>query len=116
MTETYNVYFGEQDNLVLVASLQAGVEWVITFGTLKYNKVYEWRIDSVNAFGTTTGDVWSFNSIAFKSPLPGASGGSGGGGGGGGDGEESSPTGENNMITLKRLVAAANSKIWYEDI
>lgn len=25
-------------------------------------------------------------------------------------------TGVNNMVTLKRLVAAANSKIWYEDI
>lgn len=26
------------------------------------------------------------------------------------------PTGENNMITIRKLVVAANSKIWYEDV
>ena len=114
--DTYNVYFGEQGNVEQVASLQADVEWIIIFGTLGYNITYEWRIDSVNDFGVTTGDTWSFDSIIFAPPTAGASGGAGGGGGGGGTGEESSPTGENNMITLRRLIAAAQNKIWYEDV
>lgn len=114
--DTYNVYFGESGSEVLVASLQAGIEWTIDFGTLAYGTTYGWRIDSVNDFGTTTGDTWTFDTITFNYPLPGAAGGGGGGGGGGGSGEEDSPTGENNMMTLRRLVAAANSKIWFEDV
>ena len=43
----------------------------------------------------TTGDAWSFIVIAFNPPLP---------------------TGENNMFTVRRLVAAAKNTIWIEDI
>jgi len=107
--DTYNVYFGESGNEVLVASLQADVEWTITFGLLDYEKTYGWRIDSVNDFGTTTGDTWTFSSIVFDPVLP------------TGitlvDGEPTgTPDGENNMITVKRLVAAAENAIWYEDL
>lgn len=116
-TDTYEIYFREQgEDWDLIGAAQVGVEYVLDFGYIDYEKTYEWRVDATNEFGTTTGDTWSFDSIVFDPILPGASGGSGGGGGGGGSGEESSPTGENNMITLRRLVAAANSKIWYEDI
>lgn len=116
-SDTYEIYFREQgDDWSLVGEAQAGIEYVLSFGTLDYGITYEWRIDSTNNFGTTTGDTWNFDTITFNTILPGDSGGAGGGGGGGGAGEESSPTGENNMITLRRLVAAANSKIWYEDI
>lgn len=115
--DTYEVYFREQgDSWNLIGTAQAGVSFTIDFGTLAYNITYEWRIDATNEAGTTTGDTWSFDTITFNTILPGASGGSGGGGGGGGSGEESSPNGENNMITLRRLVAAAANKIWYEDI
>lgn len=115
-TDTYDVYFGETGNVSLVGSAQAGTEFTIDFGTLAYGTTYEWRIDATNANGTTTGDTWDFNTITFDTILPGAAGGGGGGGGGGGSGEELSPNGENNMITLRRLVAAADNKIWYEDI
>lgn len=115
--DTYEIYFREQGNAWdLVGVAQAGVSYTLDFGTLDYEITYEWRIDATNTAGTTIGTVWSFGSIVFDPPLAGASGGGGGGGGGGGSGEESSPNGENNMITLRRLVAAANSKIWYEDV
>lgn len=115
--DTYEVYFREQgDGWGLIGIAQAGVSFTIDFGTLDYGITYEWRIDATNVTGTTTGDTWSFDTITFNTILPGASGGSGGGGGGGGSGEESSPNGENNMLTLRRLVAAADNKIWYEDI
>lgn len=34
----------------------------------------------------------------------------------GGGMSDGSPSGENNMITNKRVVAVANGKIWYENI
>lgn len=114
--DTYEIYFGESGSEVLIGIAQAEVEFTIDFGTLDYGTTYGWRIDATNEAGTTTGDTWTFSTILFNTILPGSPGGSGGGGGGGGTGEESSPTGENNMITLRRLVAAANSKIWYEDV
>lgn len=115
--DTYEIYFREQgEDWDLIGTAQVGVSYALDFGYINYEKTYEWRVDATNVAGTTTGDTWSFDSIVFDTILSGASGGSGGGGGGGGTGEESSPNGENNMITLRRLVAAANSKIWYEDI
>ncbi|MFH1232104.1 MAG: DUF6531 domain-containing protein [Planctomycetota bacterium] len=37
-------------------------------GSLLYATVYYWRIDSVNAGGTTTGIVWSFTTVANDDP------------------------------------------------
>jgi hypothetical protein len=37
-------------------------------GTMDYSTVYYWRIDSVNSWGITTGEVWSFKT---RSPGPG---------------------------------------------
>jgi hypothetical protein len=34
-----------------------------------YNATYTWRVDSVNQFGTTTGDTWTFTSVNFDPPL-----------------------------------------------
>ncbi len=115
MAETYEVYFREQgDDWVQVGEAQAGLSFVLTFGTLGYNITYEWRIDSVNEFGTTTGDTWSFASIAFDPPLP--TGVTLDGSGTGDGSPTGSPTGENVIITTRRLVAVANNKLWYEDI
>ena len=123
--DTYEVYFREQgDDWELVGVAQAGVEWTIDFGILAYETTYEWRIDATNIYGTTTGDTWSFDTLDFDQIrvsyrlLP--------GGAGVGHGPYDDPpgtegtdwawTGENTMLTVKRLVAAANSKIWYESI
>lgn len=125
VADTYEVYFRESgDDWKLVGSAQAGVEWTIDFGILAYETTYEWRIDATNIYGTTTGDTWSFDTIEFDRIrvsyrlLP--------GGAGAGHGPYDDPpgvegtdwawTGENAMLTIKRLVAAANSKIWYESI
>lgn len=123
--DTYEIYFRESgDDWELVGEAQAGVEWTIDFGTLNYGTTYEWRIDATNVYGTTTGDTWSFDTLVFSwvlvsyRLLP--------GGGGAGYGPYDSPpgtqgtdwewTGESNMLTVKRLVAVANSKVWYESI
>lgn len=123
--DTYEVYFRESgDDWGLVGEAQAGVEWTIDFGTLDYNTTYEWRIDATNVYGTTTGDTWSFDTIDFDRIrisyrlLA--------GGGGVGHGPYDDPpgtqgtdwewTGENTMLTVKRLIVAANDKIWHEDI
>ncbi|MHC4739837.1 MAG: hypothetical protein ACYS9Y_13105, partial [Planctomycetota bacterium] len=37
-------------------------------GTLSYDITYYWRIDEINAVGTTTGNVWSFTTEADPSP------------------------------------------------
>lgn len=123
--DTYKVYFRESgDDWELVGVAQAGVSWTIDFGILAYRTTYEWRIDATNDTGTTTGDTWTFDTIDFDQIrvsyrlLP--------GGAGVGHGPYDDPpgtegtdwawTGENTMLTVKRLVAAANDKIWYESI
>ncbi|MFH0888660.1 MAG: glycine rich domain-containing protein, partial [Planctomycetota bacterium] len=57
----YNVYFGTSSPGTLVSSNQSGTTY--NPGTLANNTLYYWRIDSVNAAGTTTGIVWSFTTI-----------------------------------------------------
>lgn len=121
--DTYEVYFRKSgDSWTQVGVAQAGVEWTINFGTLAYETTYEWRIDATNIYGTTTGDTWTFDTIDFDQlrvsyRLI---------GGGSGSGPYDSPpgtqgtdweyTGENNMLTVRKLVVAANDKIWHEDI
>jgi len=53
---TYHVYFGQTMNLAAVIS---GTTWDPP-GDLAYGTIYEWRVDSVNAAGVTTGDTWRF--------------------------------------------------------
>jgi hypothetical protein len=93
--DTFDVYFGESGSEVLQSSTQAGITWNIPFGTLAYSTTYGWRIDATNVYGTTTGDTWTFDTLAFAPPVP-------------------TPT--NTLNIIKRLVAAAADKIWYEDI
>ncbi len=54
---SYDVYFGTTGNMTLQGN-QPGISF--DPGTLTYAAGYDWRIDAVNAFGTTTGAVWSF--------------------------------------------------------
>ncbi len=117
--DTYEIYFRESgDAWTLVGVAQAGLTWAIEFGTLGYETTYEWRIDATNIYGTTTGDTWSFDSLVFDEPRISyvlISGGSGAGPYDGGvEGTDWSWTGLNNMITVRRLVAAARNKIFYE--
>jgi len=61
---SYDVYFG-QDSTPDSGEFQ-GNQTGTTFdpGTLANDTTYYWRIDSVNAAGTTTGNVWSFTTAA----------------------------------------------------
>lgn len=55
-----DVYFGT-DATPDETELQGNQQGVIYDpGTLEYNTIYYWRIDETNAYGTTTGTVWSF--------------------------------------------------------
>jgi len=117
---SYNVYYGEnEEGLTLVSEGQSETSFTIT--GIDYGSPFEyvvsraWRIDAINEYGTTTGDVWTFTTIKLNPPL--ATGLSlDSGGGNEGTGTTGTPTGENNIITIKRLVAAAANTIWYEDI
>lgn len=112
---SYDVYYGDTSgDLTLVSEGQVGTSftiWNVYLGSpFDYLITRYWRIDAVNDAGTTTGDEWSFACIAFDPPLPtgvtlDAEGNPTG-----------TPTGENNMVTLRKLVAAARNKIFYENI
>ncbi|MHC4394689.1 MAG: fibronectin type III domain-containing protein [Planctomycetota bacterium] len=69
-----DVYFG-MDSTPDAGELQ-GNQTDTTFdpGTLANDTTYYWRIDEVNAQGTTTGVVWSFTTEAAPIPLPGQAG------------------------------------------
>ena len=121
--DTYEVYFRESGgDWELVGAAQAGVSWTINFGILAYGTTYEWRIDATNDTGTTTGDTWSFDTIDFDQLRISYRLISGGNGNGpydstpGVQGTDWEYTGENNMLTVKKLVVAANDKIWHESI
>ncbi|MHC4739603.1 MAG: PA14 domain-containing protein, partial [Planctomycetota bacterium] len=60
-----DVYFGTSS-----PGAFQGNQTATTFepGTLSYNVTYYWRIDEVNAGGTTTGVVWSFTTEAAPTP------------------------------------------------
>ncbi len=96
-TDTFNIYFGESGSVVLVASGQDVLDenWAIDFGTLGYGIPYEWRVDSINEFGTTTGDTWTFTTLTFAPPVA---------------------SGSNTMKVIKRLIAVARNKFWYENV
>ena len=73
--------------MALVAEGLETSEFDLSSTTLEYGIEYEWRIDSINEYGTTLGSVWSFSAVVFSVP--------------------------NDTVTVKRLVAAANDTIFF---
>ncbi len=122
MAETYNVYWGiDAGDLNPVALGISELEISVPIeGILNYNTIYYWRVDAINAGATIEGDVWSFTSIIFGPPQISyvlIDGGSGPYDDPPGiEGTDWNWTGENNMIIVRRLVAAAKDAIWYESI
>jgi len=108
MAETYDVYFGTvlggltlQESGISTLSAAMPVDNV-----LEYDTDYQWRIDASDGFHTVTGDVWYFSTMLLYPPLPtGVTWPSTG-----------TPSGENNIMTIKKAVAAAKNKIYYEGI
>ncbi len=102
---SYDVYYGDTSgSLSLVSGGQEALSFTIDGITLgspfNYSITRYWRIDAINDVGETTGDEWSFTSIVFDPPVATAAG-------------SAVP---NMMQVIKKLVVAANSKIWYENI
>ena len=68
MARRYDVYFGTSaGSIALVSNGQAARAYVPT--GLELDSTYYFRIDSVNEFGTTTGDVCSFSTWAAADVL-----------------------------------------------
>lgn len=89
--DTFNVYFGPTGSMVLVSLAQAGTTYSLSSHLLlDYNTEYSWRIDTTSSLGTTTGEVWTFTTTPLYPPI--------------------------DKVAYKRLVVAANNKIWYEAI
>lgn len=83
--------------------VQAFVNDDLTISRLDYNTLYYWQVQAGNtAADLADSEVQSFTTMTFRPPAVPTSGGE--------------PIGINNMLTRKRFIAAANNKIWYEDI
>lgn len=67
---SYDVYFGitaiSVANATTASAEFKGSRTALTYnpGSLSSSTTYYWRIDSVNAVGTTKGDLWSFTTVA----------------------------------------------------
>lgn len=91
--DTENIYFGLSGNMELVESGNTNQSFSLaSYLPLPYNTTYQWRIDSVNIYGTTTGNTWSFTTLTFTPPNP------------------------TSWKLFKRLCGCANNKFWYEGI
>ena len=87
------VYFGLSGDLELVDSLDTDQSFSIaSYLPFPFGTIYQWRIDTVNDYGTTTGDVWSFTTLVLTPPSP------------------------STYQVIKRLCGAAKHSFWYEDI
>ena len=112
---SYDVYKGTLSGfLELVESGVTDTSYILrSTNWPQYGEAYYWRIDAVNSSGTTTGDEWYFTTLIFKPPTPnniiwtdpGND-----------DGYTGTPTGVNNMITVRRLCGCAKNTFWYESL
>jgi len=105
-TDSYNVYFGIEPASLFFVGDTVGLLLDLVSVFPFYDYTYYWAIDAVNIFGVTAGAEVYFTTMAFRPPLPTGMNLDGSG----------TPTGENNMITIRKLVVVANSKIWYEQL
>lgn len=83
--------------------------WIITpklqiLSGLVANTTYYWQVHVANTQGWSESEIWSFTTRSFAPPAPSLDSGTG------------LPTGENAMTTVRRLIAAARNRIYYEDI
>ena len=70
-TTSYVVHFGTDSTPDSNEWKDDRAETEFDPGTLKYDTIYYWRIDSKNDVGTITGDVWRFRTEAEPRPKPG---------------------------------------------
>jgi len=101
-----------------VLSGTADTTYSLTEDIFSWGDTTTWRVDTINEYGTTTGDSWTFDAVDLDhlkvtyTPI-------GGGSGpydGGVEGVDFYYTGLNNVITVKRLIAAAKDRLYYEQM
>ncbi len=102
---TYDVYFGTTSGSLERIATDRETESITITSPLGWNTIYYWRIDSVDLNRASEGTEWSFTTLVFVPPVP--SGGEGG--------ELDGQGGTNMMRVVRRLLVAANNKIFYED-
>ena len=66
-TLEFNVYLGFEPG-VLVPVGNNITENSFNIGNLDAGKTYYWRVDAINKFGKTTGDVWTFQTNPYSDP------------------------------------------------
>ena len=76
---------------------------------LEYYTMYEWKVVTIDRGSTVESGTFGLRTMYFLPPLPSGDAPGAGGGEYGGDG------GKNNMVTVKRIVAAANDTIFFQD-
>jgi len=87
------VYFGPSGDMSLVDDNDTDQSFSLaSYLPFPYGTTYQWRIDSVNDEGTTTGDVWSFTTMEFIPPEVSV------------------------FQVVKRLCACAENRFWIEDV
>lgn len=132
IADTFDTYANVGTGLVIQSAGLESATWTPAPTIFDYITEYTWRVDSTNAFGTTTGDEWMFTTLRFDPPsiiyitpegdhyqllIQ-------------DDGTYGDPPGTgventdyvflaagyefNAVATTRRLVAVAESKVWYE--
>lgn len=92
--------FGGDD---LLQSGRTSLDIQILWG-LSYNTLYYWQVLATStAEDLLDSAIWTFTTMPFLPPTPSVDG-------------SGNPTGESNMMTIKRLIAAARNRIYYEDL
>lgn len=119
-TTSYDVYYGTLSGFLSLVGSTEGLEAVLVGGNYsRYEETYYWQVDAVNKFGTTQGVELAFTTLEFKPPTPSGITWSDPGNEPEDEDDPSytgTPTGRNNMMTPKILVAAANNRIWFEGV
>jgi hypothetical protein len=59
-TDAYKVYVGSSASSLSLAGDVSVADKAYTFYNLSANSTYFWRVDAVNALGTSPGEVWTF--------------------------------------------------------
>lgn len=116
--QSYDIYYGTLSGfLEYVGSVNAGEELLIPLivgDWPNYAKFRYFRIDTVNEFGVTQGNETYFSNILFNPPLPSGLTFSG-------DptdennGISGTPSGENNVYTVRRVIACAKNTLYFEE-
>lgn len=108
--DLFSVFLRERDSFIteddLLRAGIAGLSFQIPSG-LKNYVTYFWQVTATrDGVFLADSDIWSFTILPIFPPLPGVTIDS--------TGPLGIPNGTNGMVTLKRVVVAANNKIWAE--